>query len=86
MFGERKDQPYGEKRAVLHVALRAPKGAVIVVDRENVAPQVHAYWTRLANCSDRVRSGAWLGHTGKRIRNVINIGHRGARPGAGYGL
>ena len=67
-----------EKRAVLHVALRAPKGAVIVVDGENVVPQVHAVLDRMANFSDRVRSGAWLGHTGKRIRNVINIGIGGS--------
>ncbi|MGB7911030.1 MAG: glucose-6-phosphate isomerase [Desulfobaccales bacterium] len=67
-----------EQRAVLHVALRAPKGAVIVVDGENVVPQVHAVLDRMANFSDRVRSGAWLGHTGKRIRNVINIGIGGS--------
>ncbi len=67
-----------EKRAVLHVALRAPKGAVIVVDRENVVPQVHAVLDKMADFSDRVRSGAWLGHTGKRIRNVINIGIGGS--------
>ena len=67
-----------EKRAVLHVALRAPKGAVIVVDGENVVPQVHAVLDKMADFSDRVRSGAWLGHTGKRIRNVINIGIGGS--------
>ena len=67
-----------EKRAVLHVALRAPKGAVIVVDGENVVPQVHAVLDQMANFSGRVRSGAWLGHTGKRIRNVINIGIGGS--------
>ncbi|MGA2731537.1 MAG: glucose-6-phosphate isomerase [Syntrophobacteraceae bacterium] len=67
-----------EKRAVLHVALRAPKGAVIVVDRENVVPQVHAVLDKMADFSGRVRSGAWLGHTGKRIRNVINIGIGGS--------
>ncbi len=67
-----------EKRAVLHIALRAPKGAVIVVDGENVVPQVHAVLDKMANFSDRVRSGAWLGHTGKRIRNVINIGIGGS--------
>ena len=67
-----------EKRAVLHVALRAPKGAVIIVDGENVVPQVHAVLDKMANFSDRVRSGAWLGHTGKRIRNVINIGIGGS--------
>jgi glucose-6-phosphate isomerase len=67
-----------EKRAVLHVALRAPKGAVILVDGENVVPQVHAVLDKMANFSGRVRSGAWLGHTGKRIRNVINIGIGGS--------
>ena len=67
-----------ENRAVLHVALRAPKGAVIIVDGENVVPQVHAVLDKMANFSDRVRSGAWLGHTGKRIRNVINIGIGGS--------
>jgi glucose-6-phosphate isomerase len=67
-----------EKRAVLHVALRAPKGAVIIVDGENVVPQVHAVLDKMANFSGRVRSGAWLGHTGKRIRNVINIGIGGS--------
>ena len=67
-----------EKRAVLHVALRAPKGAVIVVDGENVVPQVHAVLDKMANFSESVRSGAWLGHTGKRIRNVINIGIGGS--------
>ncbi len=77
MFGGEKIN-LTEKRAVLHVALRAPKGAVVVVDRENVAPQVHAVLDKMANFSDRVRSGAWLGHTGKRIRNVINIGIGGS--------
>ncbi len=67
-----------EKRAVLHVALRAPKGAVINVDGENVVPQVHAVLDKMANFSDRVRSGAWQGHTGKPIRNVINIGIGGS--------
>jgi glucose-6-phosphate isomerase len=67
-----------EKRAVLHVALRASKGAVIVVDGENVVPRVHAVLDKMASFSDRVRSGAWLGHTGKRIRNVINIGIGGS--------
>ncbi len=71
-----------EKRAVLHVALRAPKGAVIVVDGENVVPQVHAVLERMADFCGRVRSGAWLGHTGKRIRNVINIGIGGSDLGA----
>ena len=67
-----------EKRAVLHVALRAPKGAVIVVDGENVVPGVHAVLDKMAELSGRVRSGAWLGHTGKRIRNVVNIGIGGS--------
>ncbi|MGA2028387.1 MAG: glucose-6-phosphate isomerase [Syntrophobacteraceae bacterium] len=77
MFGGEKIN-LTEKRAVLHVALRAPKGAVIVVDGENVAPQVHAVLDKMADFSGRVRSGAWLGHTGKRIRNVINIGIGGS--------
>jgi glucose-6-phosphate isomerase len=63
---------------VLHVALRAPRGASIVVDGENVVPQVHAVLDKMANFSDRVRSGAWKGHTGKRIRNVVNIGIGGS--------
>ena len=77
MFGGEKIN-LTEKRAVLHLALRAPKGAVITVDRENVVPQVHAVLDKMADISDRVRSGAWLGHTGKRIRNVINIGIGGS--------
>jgi glucose-6-phosphate isomerase len=67
-----------EKRAVLHVALRAPKGASFVVDGENVAPKVHAVLDKMADFSDRVRSGAWKGHTGKRIRNVVNVGIGGS--------
>ena len=67
-----------EKRAVLHVALRAPRGASIVVDGENVVPQVHAVLDKMADFSNRVRSGAWKGHTGKRIRNVVNIGIGGS--------
>jgi glucose-6-phosphate isomerase len=67
-----------ENRAVLHVALRAPKGASIVVDGENVVPQVHAVLDKMADFSSRVRSGEWKGHTGKRIRNVINIGIGGS--------
>jgi glucose-6-phosphate isomerase len=67
-----------ENRAVLHIALRAPKGASIVVDGENVVPEVHAVLDRMAEFSDRVRSGAWRGHTGKRIRNVVNIGIGGS--------
>jgi glucose-6-phosphate isomerase len=67
-----------EKRAVLHVALRAPKGTSIVVDGEDVVPQVHAVLDKMADFSNRVRSGEWKGHTGKRIRNVINIGIGGS--------
>jgi glucose-6-phosphate isomerase len=67
-----------EKRAVLHVALRAPKGASIVVDGENVVPQVHAVLDKMTVFSNRVRIGEWKGHTGKRIRNVINIGIGGS--------
>jgi glucose-6-phosphate isomerase len=67
-----------EKRAVLHVALRAPKGTSIVVDGENVVPQVHRVLDKMAQFSNRVRSGEWKGHTGKRIRNVINIGIGGS--------
>jgi glucose-6-phosphate isomerase len=67
-----------ENRAVLHVALRAPKGASIIVDGENVVPQVHAVLDKMADFSDRVRSGTWKGYTGKRIRNVINVGIGGS--------
>jgi glucose-6-phosphate isomerase len=67
-----------EKRAVLHVALRAPKDATILVDGENVVPEVHAVLDKMAAFSDRVRSGAWKGATGKRIRNVINVGIGGS--------
>src|SRR6202047_4717690 len=67
-----------ENRAVLHVALRAPRNAPIVVDGENVVPQVHAVLDKMADFSNRVRSGTWKGHTGKRIRNVINIGIGGS--------
>ena len=67
-----------EKRAVLHVALRAPKEASIVVDGLNVVPQVHAVLDKMASFSNRVRSGAWTGHTGRRIKNVINIGIGGS--------
>src|SRR6266567_9397754 len=67
-----------EGRAVLHVALRAAKGATITVDGENVVPKVHAVLDKMADLSDRVRSGAWQGHTGRRIRNVINIGIGGS--------
>jgi glucose-6-phosphate isomerase len=67
-----------EDRAVLHVALRAPRGTSIVVDGKNVVPEVHAVLDAMAEFSNRVRSGAWKGHTGKRIRNVINIGIGGS--------
>ncbi|HXN98212.1 MAG TPA: glucose-6-phosphate isomerase [Candidatus Acidoferrales bacterium] len=67
-----------ENRAVLHVALRAPKSESIVVDGENVVPEVHAVLNKMAGFSDRIRSGEWKGHTGKRIRNVINIGIGGS--------
>ncbi len=67
-----------EKRAVLHVALRAPKGASIIVDGEDVVPQVHAVLDKMAAFSSRVRSGEWKGHTGKPIRNVVNIGIGGS--------
>ena len=67
-----------ENRAVLHVALRAPKGASFVVDGENVVPQVHAVLDKMADFSNRVRSGSWKGHTGKPMRNVINIGIGGS--------
>jgi glucose-6-phosphate isomerase len=67
-----------ENRAVLHVALRAPKGASIVVDGENVVAQVHAVLDKMADFSNRVRSGAWKGYTWKRIRNVINVGIGGS--------
>ena len=67
-----------EKRAVLHVALRAPKGEQIIVDGVDVVPEVHAVLDKMAEFSDRIRSGEWKGHTGKRIRNVINIGIGGS--------
>ena len=67
-----------EDRAVLHVALRAPRGERIVVDGEDVVPEVHDVLDRMAAFADRVRSGAWTGHTGKRIRNVVNIGIGGS--------
>ncbi|MFJ7154946.1 glucose-6-phosphate isomerase [Streptomyces sp. NPDC101118] len=67
-----------EDRAVLHTALRAPAGAVVEVDGENVVPGVHAVLDRMADFSERVRSGVWTGHTGRRIRNVVNIGIGGS--------
>jgi glucose-6-phosphate isomerase len=67
-----------EKRAVLHVALRAPRDASIIVDGKNVVPEVHAVLDRMAAFANRLRSGEWKGHTGQRIRNVINIGIGGS--------
>ena len=67
-----------EKRAVLHVALRAPRGASILVDGENVVPGVHSVLDRMAAFANRLRSGTWNGHTGKRIRSVVNIGIGGS--------
>ena len=67
-----------EKRAVLHVALRAPRGASILVDGKNVVPEVHAVLDRMADFANRVRSGAWKGHTGQPIRNIVNIGIGGS--------
>jgi glucose-6-phosphate isomerase len=67
-----------EKRAVLHIALRAPRDASIFVDGKNVVPEVHAVLDRMADFTNRLRSGAWKGHTGKRIRNVINVGIGGS--------
>ena len=67
-----------ENRAVLHVALRAPKGTSILVDGENVVPKVHAVLDKMESFSNRVRTGSWKGHTGKRIANVVNIGIGGS--------
>ena len=67
-----------EKRSVLHVALRAPKGASILVDGQNVVPGVHEVLEKMASFCERVRGGIWKGHTGKRIRNVVNIGIGGS--------
>jgi len=67
-----------EQRAVLHVALRAPRGATIVVDGEDVVPKVHAVLDKMSDFAERVRGGAWTGHTGKPIRNVVNIGIGGS--------
>src|SRR5215813_1101819 len=77
MFGGEKIN-ITEKRAVLHVALRAPEGASIVVDGKNVVPDVHVVLDKMAEFANRVRGGQWKGHTGKRIRNVINIGIGGS--------
>ena len=70
-----------ENRAALHVALRSPKGTSIVVDGENVVPQVHDVLDRMAAFAVQVRSGSWKGHSGKDIRNVVNIGIGGSDPG-----
>ncbi|MEH0552703.1 glucose-6-phosphate isomerase [Streptomyces sp. B21-101] len=84
VFGLRDAMFRGEKinttedRAVLHTALRAPRDAVIEVDGENVVPAVHAVLDRMAGFAERVRSGEWTGHTGRRIRNVVNIGIGGS--------
>src|ERR1700730_2672596 len=67
-----------EKRAVLHIALRAPRGASIGVDGDDVVPKVHEVLDRMADFSARIRDGSWKGHTGKRIRNIINIGIGGS--------
>ena len=67
-----------ENRAVLHTALRAPKGSSIVVDGVNVVPEVHAVLDKMAGFADQIRSGAWLGFTGKRIKNIVNIGIGGS--------
>jgi glucose-6-phosphate isomerase len=77
MFGGEKIN-VTENRAVLHAALRAPRGTSIIVDGDNVVPQVHAVLDRMSAFADRVRSGTWTGHTGKRIRTVINIGIGGS--------
>src|SRR6266478_3203150 len=77
MFGGEKIN-VTENRAVLHVALRAPRGTSITVDGDNVVPLVHAVLDKMSDFASRVRSGAWKGHTGKRIRNVINIGIGGS--------
>jgi len=77
MFGGEKIN-VTENRAVLHVALRAPKGETILVDGKDVVPEVHAVLDKMAEFSNRVRGGEWKGHTGKRIKNVINIGIGGS--------
>jgi glucose-6-phosphate isomerase len=77
MFGGEKIN-ITENRAVLHVALRAPKGTSIIVDGKNVVSEVHSVLDKMSDFSNRVRTGAWKGHTGKRIRNVVNIGIGGS--------
>lgn len=84
VFGLRDAMFRGEKinttedRAVLHTALRAPRDAVVEVDGENVVPGVHAVLDKMAAFADKVRSGEWTGHTGKRIKNIVNIGIGGS--------
>ncbi|MEV0169886.1 glucose-6-phosphate isomerase [Streptomyces sp. NPDC050803] len=84
VFGLRDAMFRGEKinttedRAVLHTALRAPREAVVEVDGENVVPGVHAVLDKMADFAGRVRSGEWTGHTGRRIKNVVNIGIGGS--------
>jgi glucose-6-phosphate isomerase len=77
MFGGEKIN-VTEKRAVLHTALRAPRGTSIMIDGQNVVPQVHQVLEKMSGFADQVRSGAWKGHTGKPIRNVVNIGIGGS--------
>ncbi len=77
MFGGEKIN-FTENRAVLHTALRAPKNAKIFVDGKNVVPDVHAVLDKMTAFAKRVRSGAWKGHTGKRIKNIVNIGIGGS--------
>ena len=69
-----------EERAVLHVALRAPRDASIVLDGDNVMPHVHAVLDRMAAFADQVRDGRWRGHTGQRVRAVVNVGIGGSNP------
>ena len=69
---------FTENRAVLHTALRAPRDASVMVGGENVVPKVHAVLDKMAHFSAQVRNGEWRGHTGKRIRNVVNIGIGGS--------
>src|SRR5262249_29928453 len=77
MFGGEKIN-VSEKRPVLHVALRAPKGQSILVDGKDVVPQVHSVLDRMTDFSNLVRGGAWRGHTGKPTRNIVNIGIGGS--------
>ncbi|HEX6108126.1 MAG TPA: glucose-6-phosphate isomerase, partial [Ktedonobacteraceae bacterium] len=67
-----------ENRAVLHIALRTPRDQAIIVDGVNVVPEVHAVLDKMAHFSNRIRSGAWTGYTGKHMRNIINIGIGGS--------